>query len=56
MGGFKLGGLINIGIGVALLIFLHAIVPVEGVYLVGLIPLFIGMALAAYGYWFAPEA
>jgi hypothetical protein len=56
MGGFRLGGLINVGIGVALMIFLHAIVPVEGVYLVGLIPLLIGIALAVYGYWLGPQA
>jgi hypothetical protein len=56
MGGFKLGGLINIGIGISLLILLHAIVPVPGVYLVGLIPLCIGLALAVYGYWLGPQA
>ncbi len=56
IGGFRLGGLINIGIGVALMILLHAIVPVQGVYLVGLFPLLIGLALAAYGYWLGPQA
>jgi hypothetical protein len=55
MGGFKLGGLINIAIGFALLILLHALVPVRGVALVGLIPLFIGVVLAAYGYWLGPR-
>ena len=55
MGGLKLGGLINIGIGLGLLFFLHALVPVNGVYLVGLIPLFIGLALALYGYWLGPK-
>jgi hypothetical protein len=55
IGGFRLGGLINIAIGFALLILLHALVPVRGVALVGLIPLFIGVVLAAYGYWLGPK-
>jgi hypothetical protein len=55
IGGFKLGGLINIAIGLALLIMLHVLVPVRGVALTGLIPLFIGVVLAAYGYWLGPK-
>jgi len=55
VGGFRLGGLINIAIGFGLLILLHALVPVRGVALVGLIPLFIGVVLAAYGYWLGPK-
>jgi hypothetical protein len=55
IGGFRLGGLINIGVGFALLILLHSLVPVRGVALVGLFPLFIGVALAAYGYWLGPQ-
>jgi hypothetical protein len=55
IGGFKLGGLINIALGFALLLLLHALVRVPGVALVGLIPLFIGIVLAAYGYWLGPK-
>jgi hypothetical protein len=55
IGGFKLGGLINIAIGLALLFLLHALVPVAGVALAGLIPLFIGVVLVAYGYWLGPK-
>ena len=55
IGGFKLGGLINIAIGFAVLILLHALVPVPGVALTGLVPLFIGVVLAAYGYWLGPK-
>jgi hypothetical protein len=55
IGGFRLGGLINIALGLALLVLLHALVPVRGVALVGLFPLFIGVVLAAYGYWLAPK-
>jgi hypothetical protein len=55
IGGFKLGGLINIAIGLALLIMLHFLVRVPGVALVGLVPLFIGVVLAAYGYSIGPK-
>ena len=55
MGGFRLGGLINIAIGLALILLLHALVPVPGVAFVGLIPLFVGAVLVAYGYWLAPK-
>jgi hypothetical protein len=53
LGGYKLGGLINIGVGIGLMALLHNIVP--RLYAVGLIPLFVGLALFAYGFWFAPE-
>lgn len=55
LGGYRLGGLINIGVGLGLLIFLKALVQGAPVYLTGLIPLFIGIALLAYGTWLAPE-
>ena len=53
--GLTLGGLINLGIGLGLMIFLKALVPWKPVYLVGTIELFIGMALLAYVFWFAPK-
>ncbi len=53
--GIKLGGLVNVGVGVALMIFLRAIVQPDPVYLVGLIPLFIGFALLAYSFFLAPK-
>lgn len=55
IGGFRLGGLICIAVGLALLILLHELVPVHGVYLSGLIPLFVGLALLMYGYWMIPQ-
>ena len=55
LGGLKLGGLINVGIGLGVMIFLRALVNGEPVYLTGLIPLFIGLALLAHAFWFAPE-
>jgi hypothetical protein len=48
--GQKLGGLIVAAIGIALMIFLRAIVRNEPVFLVGLIPMFVGVALLVYGF------
>jgi hypothetical protein len=55
LGGLKLGGLINTGIGLGLMIFLKALIPKQPIYLVGTIELFIGLALLAYAFWFAPK-
>jgi hypothetical protein len=52
--GMKIGGLVNIGVGVALMIFLHALVTDAPVYLCGLIPAFIGAALLFYALFLAP--
>jgi purine-cytosine permease-like protein len=52
--GMKVGGLINLAVGVALLIFLRALVPNEPVYLCGLIPGLIGVALLVYVFFMAP--
>ena len=53
--GLKLGGLVNVAIGVGLLIFLYALIPNKAICLAGLIPLFIGLALLAYSYFVAPK-
>ncbi len=55
LGGYKLGGLINIGVGIGLMIFLGALLHGAAVFWVGAIPLFIGLALLGYAMWFAPE-
>lgn len=55
LGGIKLGGLINVGVGLGLMGFLRGIVHGPPVYLSGTIPLFIGFAMLAYTFWFAPE-
>ena len=53
--GVKLGGLVTSAVGIGMMIFLRAIVNDEPVYLVGLIPLLIGVVLAAYSYLLAPK-
>ena len=54
--GIRLGGLVNIAVGAGLMIFLAGLV--QGgprLYLVGLIPLFIGAALLGYSLFLAPR-
>ncbi len=48
--GMKIGGLVNIGVGVGLLIFLRALLPGTAIYLCGLIPGFIGVGFLLYVY------
>ncbi|MFZ3265983.1 MAG: hypothetical protein WA172_18405 [Terriglobales bacterium] len=54
--GLKLGGLITAAVGIGLMAFLHGVEHDEPVYLVGLIPLLIGVALLAYAFALAPRA
>jgi hypothetical protein len=54
--GMKIGGLINIAVGVGLMIFLRALVGNEPAYLCGLIPGLIGVALLTYALLLAPKA
>jgi hypothetical protein len=51
----KLGGLITLGVGIGLMIFLRAIDSGQPVHLVGLIPLFVGVALLMHCYVLAPK-
>lgn len=55
--GMKIGGLVNIGVGVALLIFLRFMIGggPGSPYLCGLIPAFIGVALLGYALFLAPN-
>ena len=50
-GGLQLGGIITIATGIALMVFLGGIVPHKPVFLVGLIPLLIGVALFGYAHF-----
>jgi hypothetical protein len=55
--GMKLGGLITAVVGIGVMVLLHGIANDEGpVYLVGLIPLLIGVALLVYAFALAPKA
>ena len=47
-GGIRLGGLVTAVIGIGLMVFLRAISPESGTYLVGLIPLLVGVTLFSY--------
>ena len=51
--GVKIGGLVCIAVGIALLIFLRMLVHGEPVYLCGLIPGFIGVAMLVYVFFMA---
>jgi hypothetical protein len=51
----KLGGVVTAAVGIALMVFLRAVVQDQGpVYLSGLIPLLVGVALLVYAYLLAP--
>lgn len=52
--GMKIGGLINIAVGVALMIFLYSLGGHDSPYLCGLIPGFVGVALLVYALFLAP--
>jgi hypothetical protein len=49
----KLGGLITIGVGIGMMIFLKPVVRHDPVYLIGTIPLLVGLAMLAYAYFIA---
>ena len=53
--GFRVGGLVNIAVGIGVMILLYGLVKSVPVYLCGTIPLLIGVALLVYGYWMAPK-
>jgi hypothetical protein len=53
--GMKLGGLITAAVGIGVIVLLRGLEHEEPVYLVGVIPLLIGMALLAYAFVLAPK-
>ena len=53
--GLKLGGLITAVVGIGVMALLHGLVSDEPVYLAGLIPLLIGLALLTYTFLLAPK-
>lgn len=55
MEGLKLGGLITAAVGIGLTVLLHGLAHDEPVYLVGVIPLLVGLALLAYVFLMPPK-
>ena len=53
--GLKIGGLVNLAVGLGLMILLGGLVHDEPVYLVGVIPLLIGAALLGYALFMMPR-
>ena len=55
--GQKLGGMITVAVGIGMMIFLLGVGrnDPDPAYLVGLIPLLIGVALLGYAYFLAPK-
>jgi len=53
--GHKLAGLICVGVGIGLMVFLKGVGDKEPAYLVGLIPTLAGVALAVYAFALAPK-
>ena len=53
--GMKLGGLITAVVGIGIMVLMHGLEHEEPVYLAGLIPLLIGVALLLYTFFLAPK-
>jgi hypothetical protein len=53
--GMKLGGLITAVVGIGIMVLMHGLEHEEPVYLAGLIPLLIGVALLFYTFFLAPK-
>ena len=53
---YKVGGLITVAAGIGLGPFLYFVAPDTSVWVVGLIPLMIGLALLLYGFVLAPRS
>jgi hypothetical protein len=53
--GVKLGGLITSAVGIGFMVFLKAEERSEPAYLIGLVPLLIGISLLVYVYILAPK-
>lgn len=54
--GLKIGGLVTTAVGVGVMALLHGLVHDTPVYLAGLIPFLVGVALLIYPFLLAPKA
>lgn len=54
--GLRIGGLVTFAVGVGLMIFLRALLPGTPIYLCGMMPLLIGVALCAASVLPSPKA
>lgn len=54
--GMKIGGVVTIAVGVALMFFLHSVGDGNSAYLVGLIPALLGVALLISAMFILPKA
>ena len=54
--GLKLGGLVAAAVGLGLMIFFRGMTDNRAVSLIGLIPLFVGIAILIYTYLLAPKS
>jgi hypothetical protein len=53
--GIKLGGLVTSAVGIGVMVLLYGIEHNEPVYLAGLIPLLVGVAMLTYAFILAPK-
>lgn len=53
MEGLKIGGLVNLGVGIGLGMMLYTLLGTHGPYMVGAIPSLIGVALLVYAFFMA---
>ncbi len=51
----RMSGVVTIGVGIGLMVFLKGVGDKEPAYLVGLIPLLVGVSLLVYSYVLAPK-
>jgi hypothetical protein len=51
--GLKITGLINLGVGIGVMVFLHELLKGTAIYLCGLIPALIGVGFLAYVFFLA---
>jgi Domain of unknown function (DUF6249) len=54
-GGLRLGGLVAMSVGIALMVFLRALIPGSGVHMVGLVPLLVGVSLFGFAQLMMPR-